>query len=364
MDRNVRFKDAEKTARVERCKDTKQAQKGSNIMDVLPFVNSKDIREYLEKIEYQFSALETAWLIWQSRYTTLEERHQAWRQLVLEFPDCPIEERINTMPQPSLHQFLEEYMDMEDRALEQFQNPADAIYQLEYHYHDFEEPVTEGRVLSIFTPEKMDQALAEGYNVKYIRCYRWPIDGTREDALGSCFSVELSPDMQIMRINQDISQIEGRDKELLLDVFQGFWFDFPTPFQKGDILWDPERPDGFCGGPFVFTSINLQGIADEKQMKYMRKNADSSDMTAHGIFVCNGEGVYGEVAHNYMDCEYYRKELIDYGLLLKPFSAYEKGDADAGLLLHACRYITLKLEKENTGVKFYTAESLKKVGIG
>ena len=43
---------------------------------ILQFVNSKDIREYLRTIDYQFNALEAAWLIWQSRNTTVEERHQ------------------------------------------------------------------------------------------------------------------------------------------------------------------------------------------------------------------------------------------------------------------------------------------------
>ena len=50
--------------------------------------------------------------------------------------------------------------------------------------------------------------------------------------------------------------------------------------------------------------------------------------------------------------------------MLKPFSAYEKGEADAELLVHACHYIMLELEKGYTGIEFYTAETLKKVGIG
>ena len=79
---------------------------------ILQFVNSKDIREYLRTIDYQFNALEAAWLIWQSCNTTVDERHQAWKKVILEFPDCAIEERMNTRQQPSLHGFLREYMEM------------------------------------------------------------------------------------------------------------------------------------------------------------------------------------------------------------------------------------------------------------
>ncbi len=331
-------------------------------MDVLRYVNSTDIREHLRKIGYQFSALEAAWLIYQSRNTALEERHEAWKQLIAEYPDCPIPKRMNTVPQDSLHHFLAEYMDMEKRMLEQFRDSTGVVYQIKYHF-DEAEPVYENRVFSRFEPEKMNSLFEDNDHVQSIWCSRISVDGSDEDALGSIFSVKLSGDMKIMEIQPEFRE-NGRTRELMLDVFQGFWFDFPTPFQKGDILWDSKKPAGFCGGPFVCRSINQHGIADEKQMEYMRENGDTSDMTAHGLFVSAQTGVYGEAMHNYMNCEYYRKELVGNQLLLKPFSAYEKGEADAELLVHACHYIMLELEKEYTGLEFYTAEALKKVGIG
>ncbi len=330
-------------------------------MDVLCFINSRDIREHLRKIDYQFSALEAAWLIYQSRNTTLDERHHAWRQLISEYSDCPIPERRNTVPQPSLHGFLEEYMDMENRALERFRDPTGAVYRIEYHSKGFV-PTFEKRVLSRFEPEKMHSLFEEDDDWS-IWCKRLPVDGSEIEALESFFYVRLNKEMQILEISPDFPD-DDRDRELMLDVFQGFWFDFPTPFQKGDILWDPNEPDGFCGGPFVCHSINLHGIADERKMEYIRENADDSDMTAHGLFVSAQDGVYSEAMHNYMNCEYYRKELVGAQLLLKPFSAYEKGEVDAVLLVHACHYIMLELEKEYTGLKFYTEEELKKVGIG
>lgn len=330
-------------------------------MNVLPYVNSKDIREHLEKIGYQFTALEAAWLIYQSRNTTLEERHHAWRQLISEYPDCSIPVRMNTVAQPSLHGFLEEYMDMENRALERFRDQTGAVYRMEYHSNGFE-PTLERRVFSRFEPEKM-HSLFEEEDDQSIWCKRLPVDGSDIEAMESFFYVKLNKEMQILEISPDIPD-DDHERELMLDVFQGFWFDFPTPFQRGDILWDPDKPDGFCGGPFVCHSINLHGIADEKKMEYMRENADDSDMTAHGLFVSDQTGVYGEVMSNYMNCEFYRKELVRAQLLLKPFSAYEKGEADAELLVHACHYIMLELEKGYTGIEFYTAETLKKVGIG
>ena len=76
---------------------------------ILQFVNSKDIRKHLGEIGYTFSALEAAWLIWQSQRTTLKEKHRAWNRVIREYPDCPIERRSNTEPQESLHVFLREW---------------------------------------------------------------------------------------------------------------------------------------------------------------------------------------------------------------------------------------------------------------
>ena len=330
--------------------------------EILNFVNSKDIRKHLQNIGYQFNALEAAWLIWQSRNSTLEEKHNAWKQVIAEYPDIPVFERMNTLPQPSLHRFLEEYMDMENRTLERFRDSSGAVYQLEYHTPGYD-PVRETRMLSEFDPGRMNFALGEEDDITNVRCIRLPVDAPNEKALHTCFSVHLDMQKRIMGVDPDPGLLSERDKELEMDIFPGFWFDFPTPFLKGDILWDPQRPDGFCRGPFACTSINHHGIADEKQFEYMRREADTSDMTAHGLFVSAEHSVYGECMSNYMNCEYYPKELIGFQRLLTPFSAYEKSKIDAELLVHACHYITLETEKDYTGMGWYTAETLKKVGI-
>ena len=74
-------------------------------MDVFKFINSRDIREYLQKINYSFSPLEIAWLVKKSKYTTLKEKHKAWREIISTMPDCEICEN-----EPSLHEYLNDRM--------------------------------------------------------------------------------------------------------------------------------------------------------------------------------------------------------------------------------------------------------------
>ena len=51
-------------------------------MNILRFVNSKDIREHLRNIGYEFNSLEAAWLIYQCHDATIDEKHKAWNELI------------------------------------------------------------------------------------------------------------------------------------------------------------------------------------------------------------------------------------------------------------------------------------------
>lgn len=87
-------------------------------MVIYRFINSTDIAAHLKSIEYQFSALESAWLIWQSNTATMKERHEAWLALINRFPDCSIEESIRHPHWESLHQMLRDDMALEEKLRE------------------------------------------------------------------------------------------------------------------------------------------------------------------------------------------------------------------------------------------------------
>ena len=59
-------------------------------MEVIEFVNSKDIRDYWKEIDYEPSALESCWLIWQGKNQTLNKKHLAWKNLIDSSTDCSI----------------------------------------------------------------------------------------------------------------------------------------------------------------------------------------------------------------------------------------------------------------------------------
>lgn len=231
-------------------------------MNIFKYINSKDIRKYLEKIDYKFTSLEAAWLIYQCKGMTLKEKQAAFNELIDTMPDCEIEKRNNTVPQKSLHKFLKKYISLENRYIAEFYSAQNSIYKLEYIFKDDCEWYADG-LYSSFQDLK---AVAEATeNVVKIRCEKL-IPNQTHSRMIACFS----KDFEIIDIHIDYIPCNA-DYDIYYGVFGGLFFDFPTPFKKGDIVCDKFNRDGVCGGPFVLTEIGLSRFKDEKAVKKVRR---------------------------------------------------------------------------------------------
>ncbi len=177
-------------------------------------------------------------------------------------PDCHIEERLNTAPQDSLHRFLKIYIALEDKYINEFCNEKSAdtyddcapfVYRFNYIYKDGSSD-DRGTVFSSF--DAIQKAINDPEeDVVSIKCTKMRIDEPNSRQI-----VYLTPKFEILSI--DPGHIKDKhDYEIYRGVFDGLWFNFPTPFRKGDIVWDPKAPEGCCcGGPFVTTGVCLDGI--------------------------------------------------------------------------------------------------------
>lgn len=104
-------------------------------MNTYQFINSKDIRSYCEKIGHKFNSLETAFLIYQSRNHTVAEKHSYWNKLIETMPDMVIEKRLNCPHYDSLHEFLRQYMVLENSLLKRFfAAEDDGVYRFDKRY--------------------------------------------------------------------------------------------------------------------------------------------------------------------------------------------------------------------------------------
>ena len=79
-------------------------------MNIYNFINSRDIAKHLKDIDYQFSTLECAWLVWQSRKHTLKQKHASWQEIIDTMPDCSVEARPKHEGVESLHRYLIDFI--------------------------------------------------------------------------------------------------------------------------------------------------------------------------------------------------------------------------------------------------------------
>ena len=97
-------------------------------MDIYRFLDSNDIRAHLQRLRYGFTLPEAAFLVWQCATAPLSEKHDAWRELIKTMPDCRMERRRNMCEIQSMHGFLQEYIEMEEKLLRNFHRESDAVY--------------------------------------------------------------------------------------------------------------------------------------------------------------------------------------------------------------------------------------------
>ena len=169
----------------------------------------------------------------------------------------------------------------------------------------------------------------------------------RIDRLNSRQIAYLTPSFDFLRIDPG-RIVSDKERDLFWSVFDGLWFEFPTPFQKGDIVWDPEQPEGICAGPFVTTGVCLDGIEDDRVKENLRNNGDSSDMCAGGFFLNEDGSIYGECMSNYMNLEFYDKELMGLKRTLIALSSFLKDEIDPALFARAYHQIITAGYAENS----------------
>lgn len=218
-------------------------------MDIFRFINSKDIRKHLINLNYEFTPVEAAWLVWQCYDATLEEKHKAWQEIVETMPDCDIDKFDEATGNKSLHSFLKEHMEEENRLIEMFfENEPDIeysstiytwdnrVYWRRYCYNSFE---------SCFYTD-----ISEGESDKRF------IKITKEK-----LTTPYSRITVLMDTSQEIYTIKYRDKimdnceEPINLSFYSMQFDVPVPFKTGDIVYKRNRY-GLYRGIMVYDKLN------------------------------------------------------------------------------------------------------------
>lgn len=322
-------------------------------MDILQFINSKDIRKHLKKINYQFNTLEVAWLIYHSYNHSVYEKFDAYEQLMKEYPDCRVEERLHTPAQDSLFEYLKNYIKAYKNAIYEFEAP-DSVYSIEVKHFDRE---TDYAVKTMFT------------NLDAVRrqC-KIEMDDETKEIKSFVISKHIPKNKESIRwVYPQQMVLKGDDLKLIsvdfntgfgFDLLKGLWFDFPTPFESGDIVWNKHYK--FTPVVFLFNSyIDLS----KEGYKRLRETGDETDMTYEYYCMIDNDIIFTDIDYNYIDLEYYPYKLTGKDKALLPISRFLKGDIDIGLCCNAFHNLSLADYMEKSMPKGYTDEIMKELGI-
>ncbi len=326
------------------------------------FINSKDIREHLKKLEYPLTPVECAFLVWQSKRHTLKEKHEAWNDLIKTLPDCPVEERMNCKGWDSLHDMLRGYMAAEQKLLDKFRaEENNTVYEYElWEEGPDDEYRWDGRnrhfhSLRVCRLSALEEAREEKCRFRIIKHY---IDERSSDyGFEPYISAEFNPSGEILEIfpsgSSTFFSLTDEEDDLLFDSFAGMWFDIPIPFEKGDIVCD--NAEIYAQGmPFV-----LMGTVPWYRKEHPPKHgtySDYSDMNAYGWFYDREQQFFhDDFRVDYLNLEYYTKPLQGGERLLLAYSQFVKEQIDGYTLLKLYRLILAEAaaEKEQRSLASY-----------
>ena len=313
-------------------------------MDIYKFINSVDIREHLKRLNYKFSTMEAAWLVWQSEYTTIKEKHEAWKEIIKSMPDCEIKKRRGIDFHPSLHRLLVELIDLQNKQIQLIkQNDEKAVWTYSILY-----PGDQNECDSRFIATSFEECWNNAINdcryaceekddmTEYLSKCKITIQKSKLNNEDNWCALDFDGLTNVLSIYHYFTDSDY-ESELTI-VLDCLWFKFPTPFKKGDICI--EKHQFYCDGPFV-----LDELCTEPQYAERLKNTgDNTDMLAWGYMQDEDNGyIIDECTHAYMSLEYYTDELDNEKRILKALHNYLNGEIDIGLYSNA--YATILVEE-------------------
>ncbi len=147
-------------------------------MDILSFIDSKDIRSYLKDIGHKFTMPEAASIIFNSNRITLDERIGAWRQAADTLPDTEYDFSDGTHVD-SFRDFLQGYARFAEEEFSRLKESSpDRAFRYKYLFHP-----KEFSALDHFDRDE-DFHYFPDYESCLAFCKRQPIpDGTKEIAI-------------------------------------------------------------------------------------------------------------------------------------------------------------------------------------
>lgn len=259
------------------------------MFDFYNYVNSPDISRHLRKIGYAFSAPEAAWVVFNSQRATLEEKHRAYDAIIDELPDDFGGGDVG------IHECLQELMEAENEALELFKADTDADGKSFVYTHGQGEWTIDWMGIDLFATfdecfaaaRRWGMAIGET-NIRLRKMFYGKNGGWID------LVVRVS-DGAVMDVDcVDCNRKLGDLKTMFFDAV----FDFPVPFERGDILIELKS------GAYVENTLFLDTGNRNKDGELLTMHLHGLRVGVNGEIVEMDSGEYGAGYGTYMNFEY------------------------------------------------------------
>ena len=302
------------------------------------FINSRDIRNHLREIDYRFSVPEYAYLIWQSRNHSVEQRHKEWKQLINSTETCMIKTS-KWKEDWDLHKTIHKYMDVENQLIARIMATEDgAFYQGEF----LEDNGWNGGDCFFTAYDKAYSYAMEYANEMPLTSFRIRknyIDNSSHSS--SIIEAVFNGSGEMMEIDlwgNQIESFENYDIYVWNETFNDMWFDIPIPFHPGDLVCDC-----FNHKPFVLTTT-VPWSRNEHPEKHKTDTLQLTqmDMTASGYSLDEKALTmqFDWLDYLYLNLEFYENRLEDEQRLLQVYSLFKKKKINGDTLAKLTQLIT------------------------
>lgn len=324
-------------------------------MDIYSFVNSKTIQEHLRKIQYQFNSLETTWLIRQCWNLNYKQRKKYWQEVIDTMPDCEVPESGFFPKYCSLHELIKVYINVVDRNIKNFykeEEPGKYVYTYAYYCPGDPDWCKEKTIYASL--EECMQAYKSEWNERIVQCR---IRKQSLENVDEVIEIEFRGDGEVERLNYG-ETLNKLEKEALQNEFSCFWFDFPTPFQKGDLLGSPDRYGKEKMSCFVLDKLSTWASPERK-----KDYSDDSDMCGYCYCLDPDNSIFYDSVLGYMDFEFYNGPYTLEEKSMLALSKFLKGEIEIDTLLNAHQRLTKRMEIEDSWLDSGQLKELQELGI-
>ena len=288
-------------------------------MDVLDFLNSKDISQYLREIDYHLSPIQAAYVIFASDKYGVVQKQAAWRELINDYPDETLKTRRGDLPNMLLGDFLKQFIAIQNELIAECET-GEGIYSYEYFSKDdgywIEERGFYKDFASCFQAIKDDLDENEYEKIRIKKNYFG--EGRKS------IELELLPGGEVFDVTE--SAFLSGEKSDIFDAFTWFWIDIPMPFKRGDIVkiisepfhekqnewddvvvltdmsnWDSKtlKENGYKNGKNKRDHVDFAWR--NKHIWRLKEDGDETDMDVYGYGIYDDGTVFHEVWFPYLN---------------------------------------------------------------